>query len=160
MGLNTQIPDIPNGFGNTFPIYFNHGNSSPLDANEYYFAWRWGLAPEIGSQFNNRAIAPNFKSVVRSIQMSWRCANTPDNTIVPFYLSVWTNQGVLKTKKKVIETPITILGGFTAHYAYGNQEDIHLDSEDQLMLSYIATWPTTNPSNLLITATATCERVL
>lgn len=159
MGLNTQIPDVPNGFGNSAPLFLAHAIHSPLDNNEYYFAWRVSQAPEIGPNFNNRAMMPNIKTVIRSVQITWRCANTPSLEVVPFYISVWDANNVFKQKTKVAESPIIIPAGYTAWWCFGNMEDIHCGPNDLIMMSYIQTW-VTNPSNLMIGANVYHERVL
>jgi len=160
MGLESQVPDIPNGRGNVFTILLAHSNHSPLDNQEYYFAWRLSLAPEIGPTFNNRAFNGDIKSVVKAVQISWRIANTPSLEIVPFYLTVWDVNGNLKSKTKISESPLFLVSvGATWGSVCSNLQDVHLNPHDQLMMSYVQTW-VTNPTNLLVTAQLFCERTI
>lgn len=160
--MNQHIPDIANGYGNTFTVTLSHGNTSPSDSTNFYIGWRYGVAGESGSgnnPYSNKGLMPNVKAVIRGVQISWRASNTPSLEVVQFKLWLWDSNGVLKSQTTVLEAPFYIPPGLFAYQASASMEDVHTMPGDQVMISYNSAW-VTNPLNLLITAQLFCERVL
>lgn len=155
--MNTGIPAIPNGLGNTWSEYFAHANHSPADATENIFAWRISSIPETTNAFNNRLILPGFKTRIRGIRMSWRMANTPTLEVVPFYIRLFDRYGNVKQSFLALESPFNQISGGSSGSAFNENLDILCDASEQILISYIQTW-VTNPLTLILTGALTLER--
>ena len=150
-----NFPGFADGLGNVYTIHLNHGNYSPADG-EHFYAWRWGLTPEVGTVYNNRAIVP-INSVIRGVYSSYRLANVPSSEPVEFYLYLHNNQAVQYNKVFLGSFPLTLFPSSSSGVGYLPNQDIHVKEGDQLIISYKCTWAT-NPVNLLMTQILFLER--
>lgn len=140
--------------GHTKDLWLSHAIYSPNDASEYFWGGRWSQAPEIGANFNNAIICPNYKIMWKSVEATWRCANTPDQTVpVRYYLNVWTPfpDRSFKFKREIMQSPVTIPSGMTMWGATNSFTGIVTNPLDIIMISTAETWPVTNPSNWMVT---------